>query len=99
MLGIADEERVGTVLRHAEAVGANAPFPLRAFYPPIYAGDRDWREYFRSRNLNLQHQYHNGGIWPLIGVAWWGALGFMRQHPSGCSALAASRTDNVRVRG
>ncbi|MCL6567622.1 MAG: hypothetical protein K6T35_01750, partial [Meiothermus silvanus] len=38
-----------------------------AFYPPIYPGDRDWREYYRSRNLNLPHQYHNGGIWPFLG--------------------------------
>lgn len=67
LLGVADETQTSSILRHAHAVGADAPYPLRAFYPPIYPGDRDWREYYRSRNLNLPHQYHNGGIWPFIG--------------------------------
>lgn len=67
LVGIADEAQTRKILQHAEAVGANAPYPLRAFCPPIYPGDRDWREYFRSRNLNLPHQYHNGGVWPFIG--------------------------------
>lgn len=74
LVGIADEDQTAIILRHAEAAGANAPYPLRAFYPPIYPGDRDWREYFRSRNLNLPHQYHNGGIWPFIGGFYVAAL-------------------------
>ena len=43
------------------------PIPTKAIYPPIFPGNPDWREYYRSRNLNLPHQYHNGGIWPFIG--------------------------------
>jgi hypothetical protein len=43
------------------------PFPTKAIHPPIYPGESNWREYYRSRNLNLPQQYHNGGIWPLIG--------------------------------
>ena len=43
------------------------PQPSKAIYPPIYPGNSEWREYYRSRNLNLPHQYHNGGIWPFIG--------------------------------
>lgn len=67
LLGIADEERTRLILTHAHASGADHPFPLKAFSPSIYPGDRDWRDYFRSRNLNLPDQYHNGGIWPFIG--------------------------------
>jgi hypothetical protein len=43
------------------------PYPTKAIYPPIYPGEPHWRDYYRSRNLNLPHQYHNGGIWPMIG--------------------------------
>ncbi|MCB9102445.1 MAG: glycogen debranching protein, partial [Anaerolineales bacterium] len=43
------------------------PYPTKAIHPPIYPSQSDWREYYRSRNLNLPHQYHNGGIWPMIG--------------------------------
>ena len=32
-----------SIFEHVRAVGADQPFPLRAFYPPVYPGDRDWR--------------------------------------------------------
>jgi len=67
LLGIADAPRRDSILQHAHAVGAAMPYPIKAFDPPIFPGDRDWREYFRSRNLNLPFQYHNGGIWPFVG--------------------------------
>ncbi len=74
LLGVADEVRTRSILRYVEAAGANHPYPLKAFYPPIYPGDRDWRDYYRSRNLNLPHQYHNGGIWPFLGGFYVAAL-------------------------
>jgi glycogen debranching enzyme len=72
--GVADARRTDVILDHAHAVGADDPYPIKAFYPPIFPGDRDWREYFRSRNLNLPYQYHNGGIWPFLGGFYVAAL-------------------------
>ena len=67
LTGIADGHRREHILRYMKQVGMAEPYPTKAIYPPIYPGDADWREYYRSRNLNLPHQYHNGGIWPMIG--------------------------------
>ncbi len=67
LCGLADEDRSSQILRYMHQVGAAGPFPTKAIYPPIMPGHKDWREYYRSRNLNLPHQYHNGGIWPFIG--------------------------------
>lgn len=67
LFGVASETQTRSILDYAHAAGANEPAPLKAFYPPIYPGERDWRDYYRSRNLNLPHQYHNGGIWPFLG--------------------------------
>jgi len=67
LCGLADEHRADHILRYLYQVGAAQPYPTKAIYPPIYPGHPDWREYYRSRNLNLPHQYHNGGIWPFIG--------------------------------
>ena len=67
LCGVASPERSETILRYLYQVGAAYPYPSKAIYPPIYPGSPDWREYYRSRNLNLPHQYHNGGIWPMIG--------------------------------
>ncbi len=74
LLGVADERQRGRILTHAHAVGANDPYPIKAFYPPIFPGDRDWRDYYRSRELNLPFQYHNGGIWPFLGGFYVAAL-------------------------
>ncbi|HEX5691349.1 MAG TPA: glycoside hydrolase 100 family protein, partial [Roseiflexaceae bacterium] len=67
LIGLADGHRTEHILRYMLQVGMAEPFPTKAIHPPIYPGESNWREYYRSRNLNLPHQYHNGGIWPMIG--------------------------------
>lgn len=67
LTGLADGHRTEHILRHMHQVGMAEPYPTKAIYPPIYPNQSDWRDYYRSRNLNLPHQYHNGGIWPMIG--------------------------------
>lgn len=67
LTGIADGHRAEHILRYMHQVGMAEPYPTKAIHPPIYPGESNWREYYRSRNLNLPHQYHNGGIWPMIG--------------------------------
>lgn len=65
--GVADGHRAEHILRFMHQVGMAEPYPTKAIYPPIYPGENDWRDYFRSRTLNLPNQYHNGGIWPMVG--------------------------------
>lgn len=67
LTGVADGHRTEHILRYMRQVGMAEPYPTKAIYPPIFPGEANWRDYYRSRNLNLPHQYHNGGIWPLIG--------------------------------
>jgi glycogen debranching enzyme len=67
LTGIADRHRAEHILRYMLQVGMAEPYPTKAIHPPIYPSESNWREYYRSRNLNLPHQYHNGGIWPMIG--------------------------------
>ncbi len=47
---------------------------MRALYPPIRPGDKDWRDYYLLRNLNPPDHYHNGGAWPYIGGFYVAAL-------------------------
>jgi hypothetical protein len=67
LTGIADGHRTEHILRYMRQVGIDHPYPTKAIHPPVYPGESNWREYYRSRNLNLPHQYHNGGIWPMVG--------------------------------
>jgi glycogen debranching enzyme len=67
LTGVADGHRAEHILRSMRQVGMAEPYPTKAIYPPIFPGESHRREDNRSRNLNLPHQYHNGGIWPMIG--------------------------------
>ena len=67
LVGVADTHRTDHILRFMRQVGMAEPYPTKAIHPPIYPGENDWRDYYRSRNLNIPQQYHNGGIWPMIG--------------------------------
>lgn len=67
LTGIAGKHRATHILRYMRDVGMAEPFPTKAIYPPIFPGESNWRDYYRSRNLNLPHQYHNGGVWSMIG--------------------------------
>jgi len=74
LFGVADRAKAGKILHYIGECGLDQPFPVRALYPVINPGDRDWREYYRVRNLNLPHHYHNGGAWPFIGGFYVAAL-------------------------
>jgi len=67
LTGVADGHRSEHILQYMKQVGMAEPYPTKAIHPPIFPGEPSWREYYRSRNLNLPHQYHNGGIWPMVG--------------------------------
>ncbi|MEN6528748.1 MAG: glycoside hydrolase 100 family protein [Anaerolineaceae bacterium] len=67
LTGVADGHRTEHILQYMKQVGMAEPYPTKAIYPPIFPGENSWRDYYRSRNLNLPHQYHNGGIWPMVG--------------------------------
>jgi hypothetical protein len=74
LFGIADQGQASRILDYIHSAGLNEPHPVRALYPPITPGDHDWRDYYRLRNLNLPHHYHNGGAWPFIGGFYVAAL-------------------------
>lgn len=70
LTGMLDKERAMMTFRFLWGVGANDPGPVKCLYPPVQAGDREWRHYFTVNMLNLPNHYHNGGIWPFIGGLW-----------------------------
>ncbi len=67
LTGIADECKRDKILTYMRQVHIAEPYPTKAIYPAIRPGDPMWRDYYRSRNLNMPDHYHNGGIWPMLG--------------------------------
>ena len=74
LFGVASPAQADKILDYIDGCGLNEPFPVRSLYPVINQGERDWREYYRVRNLNQPHHYHNGGAWPFIGGFYVAAL-------------------------
>ncbi len=70
LTNLIDKDRAMMTFRFLWGVGVNEPGPVRNMYPPIHAGEPEWRDYFVVNLLNLPNHYHNGGIWPFIGGLW-----------------------------
>lgn len=70
LTGLLDKERAMMTFRFMWGVGANDPAPVKNLYPPVHAGEPEWREYYTVNLLNLPNHYHNGGIWPFVGGMW-----------------------------
>lgn len=67
---VLDVDRARTAFRFMWGAGVNEPYPVANLYPPVQAGDPDWRPYYTVNLLNLPGHYHNGGIWPFVGGMW-----------------------------
>jgi glycogen debranching enzyme len=52
----------------------NDPYPVRAVIRPIQQNNSLWRPYMARHRQNFVWQYHNGGIWPMVGGFWIAAL-------------------------
>jgi glycogen debranching enzyme len=56
------------------ASGVHEPYPVRSVVKPIRRQSALWRPYMARHRQNSAWQYHNGGIWPMIGGFWVAAL-------------------------
>lgn len=88
LAGAATQEQTAEILQFIEDVGVNRPYPVQVLYPAIQPGESDWREYYKTYQLNLPHQYHNGGIWPWVGGLYVAALVKAGQREKAVEELA-----------
>jgi glycogen debranching enzyme len=88
VFGVADRRKANKILDYLHACGLNEPFPVRCLYPTLAPGDQDWRDYYRVRNLNQPHHYHNGGAWPFVGGFYVAALVQAGRHEEARRQLA-----------
>jgi len=63
LTNLVDKERALMTFRFLWGVGVNDPHPVKNVYPPVQAGDPEWRNYFTVNLLNLPNHYHIGGLW------------------------------------
>jgi len=84
---VLDVDRARVAFKFMWGVGVNDPWPVTNLYPPVQAGDPDWRPYYTVNLLNLPGHYHNGGIWPFIGGMWVRFIHRLGLHEVACREL------------
>ncbi len=73
-LGLVAPARAARILDALRDAGVSDRYPARSVCRPIRRTDRLWRPYMLRHRQNLAWQYHNGGVWPMIGGFWIVAL-------------------------
>jgi len=74
IFGLADKEQANKILNFVEKKGINEPYPLKAIFPPMKKGDKDWHSYFEKCHAKEPFSYLNAGIWTYIGGFYVAAL-------------------------
>lgn len=74
LLGLADGRASIRTLDALMKAHVNDPYPVRAVARPISQKSSLWRAYMSRHRQNYVWQYHNGGIWPMVGGFWIDAL-------------------------
>jgi hypothetical protein len=91
LMGLADERAARRTLDALSRAGVGDPYPVRAVTHPIRHESSLWRPYMARHRQNQVWQYHNGGIWPMVGGFWVAALagaGRARQAQEGLVGMA-----------
>ena len=74
LAGLADAHASRRTLDALAKAHVSDPYPVRAVTHPIKRNSSLWRPYMARHRQNFVWQYHNGGIWPMVGGFWIAAL-------------------------
>ncbi len=87
LFGLAEAAHARRIVRVLRARNVDNPYPVRTVCDPIRTNDPLWRSYMSRHRQNLAWQYHNGGIWPLLGGFWVAALARIGEQALARTAL------------
>ena len=74
LMGLAGEQATRRTLDALTKAQVGDPYPVRVVTHPIRHKSSLWRPYMARHRQNQVWQYHNGGIWPMVGGFWVAAL-------------------------
>ncbi len=74
LYGLADRRASRRTLDALQRAGVSRLYPVRVVTRPIRRRSALWRPYMARHRQNEVWQYHNGGIWPMVGGFWVTAL-------------------------
>jgi glycogen debranching enzyme len=88
LCGLAGREAAQRTLRALDRARVAEHWPVRVVCEPVPETDPLWRAYMSRHLQNLEWQYHNGGIWPMVGGFWVEALAQAGERERALAELA-----------
>jgi glycogen debranching enzyme len=89
LCGLADSRASRRTLAALQRSRVSRLYPVRAVTHPIRRRSALWRPYMARHRQNEIWQYHNGGIWPMVGGFWVIALAAAGRLPQARLELAS----------
>ena len=89
LCGLADSRASRRTLEALQRSRVSRLYPVRAVTHPIRRRSALWRPYMARHRQNEVWQYHNGGIWPMVGGFWVIALAAAGRLPQARLELAS----------
>jgi hypothetical protein len=80
LLGLAGGRARARTLGSLTEQAVSDPYPVRVVTHPLTQRSLLWRPYMERHRQNYAWQYHNGGIWPMVGGFWIAALAECGRH-------------------
>ncbi len=95
--GLATPAIAKKILEHIDKAKINQPYPLKAIWPTIKPGDKEWHSYFSKCDARTPLHYLNGGVWPFIGAWYVAALVKTKQFKKAESELLKLAKANLQI--
>lgn len=67
IFGLADKNKSLKILSYIKNNKIDKPYPIKAIYPAIEKGSKDWQDYFLDSEAGIPWHYLNAGIWTYVG--------------------------------
>lgn len=99
VFGLADDGRARKILSYIEKHKIDKPYPVKAIYPPMQHGDKNWHDYFADCDARNPWHYSNAGIWNYIGGFYVLALIKMRRFKEAEVQLEKLAEANMKNNG
>ncbi|MCK5510532.1 hypothetical protein KAI65_03245 [Candidatus Parcubacteria bacterium] len=96
LTGLAKKNIALSILRHIKKEKINEPVALKAIWPPIKPGDKEWHSYFSKCDARAPYHYLNGGVWPFIGGFYVAALVKMKKYKEAQAELEKLAKANLQ---
>lgn len=96
---LAEKNQSEKIISYIKSKKIDKPYPVKAIYPAIKKGSKDWQDYFLDAESGKPWHYLNAGIWTYIGGFYICALVKMKKFKEAEKQLQKLAEANMKNNG